>query len=72
MKKFWMVLNENTGYTRYRHETPEAARVEAERLAREIPGQKFFVLAAEGFALKRDVDWFPSGSNGVTDDGIPF
>lgn len=39
------------GQWKRRHETFEAAQNEAERLAKENTGQKFYVLAALGVAL---------------------
>ena len=44
--KFWLVWNGNTGYTRRRHLTKEAAITEAGRLAGENTGSTFFVLEA--------------------------
>lgn len=57
ISKFWMVLADNSAQTTVRHPSLGLAKVEAERLARVAPGVKFFVLAVEGFAVKRDVDW---------------
>ncbi|MFA4945103.1 MAG: hypothetical protein WC789_10440 [Lentisphaeria bacterium] len=38
---------------------PTLARAEAERLARENPGQAFGVWVRVGVALKHDVEWKP-------------
>ena len=47
-EKFWIVWSP-TGATppKYRHSTRGAAVSEAERLAREKPGQEFIVMGAE-------------------------
>lgn len=59
---FWMVLRDGTTYTSYRHETEESARKEAERLARENPNTRFYVLRCVGAAicLRSPVAWMPS------------
>ncbi len=54
----------------YRHETEGNARREAERLAREKPGQEFFVLRSTGVAKKVDVVWIDHEIDDV--DTIPF
>lgn len=51
---FWMVLDSTP--TR-RHSTEQAARQEAERLARENPGCEFFVLSAVAVVTRSDVRW---------------
>lgn len=50
MPNFYLVWAEETGRTNYRHSLIESARAEAERLARENPTRKFYVLEAKGFA----------------------
>ena len=42
---FYLVWNPATGYTRHQHQSEQDARKEAERLARQVPGTKFFVLS---------------------------
>jgi hypothetical protein len=65
MDKFWMVLADNSSMTNVRHAAFDLAQREAERLANNNPGVKFFVLGAEGFATKRKpVDWVPIGRRG--------
>lgn len=54
-KKFWMVLG--NGVPVYRHETPEEANCEAERLARLNRGQEFVVLEAVAKVCVSDVVW---------------
>lgn len=51
MNKFYMVLNQSTGYTKYRHGEIESARKEAERLAIQNPGTIFTVLESVGHAI---------------------
>lgn len=66
-KFFWMVYGEGQRAPTFKHDSPQEARREAERLARTNPGIKFFVLAAVGVAHKFDVsfeEW--------TSDQIPF
>ena len=57
MKRFWLVWNHNGGVPTVQHETAQSAKTEAERLARNNPGQQFHVLEWTGTAIKRDVDW---------------
>ena len=47
----FFVWNPNGGQWKKKHETCEAAQFEAERLAKEQPGQRFYVLAAIGVAF---------------------
>lgn len=47
----WLVWNPSASFPKYQHSTYEAARAEAERLARQFPGTKFFVMEAVGRAL---------------------
>lgn len=54
--KFWMVLGEAGGPPRYRHDTEESARTEAERLAR-THGGTFHVLECKASCTHNDVDW---------------
>lgn len=57
-KIFWMVWGEQTCETRVRHHSLEDARREAERLAEKHPGNRFFVLAAQGYAVTaRPTTW---------------
>lgn len=80
MEKFWMVLSEVSAVTHFRHQSITQAITEARRLAGlpENAGIKFFVLGAEGFAVKRDpVDFVPMATNPMfaevgEDDEIPF
>ncbi|MGH0004112.1 hypothetical protein ACQU0X_28910 [Pseudovibrio ascidiaceicola] len=46
--RFWMVWNPQGSDPRYRHNTRRSADEEASRLARQNPGQEFFVLKAVG------------------------
>ena len=46
MEKFYMVLDESTGYTKYKHNNYNGALVEAKRLAIQNTGKEFVVLCA--------------------------
>jgi hypothetical protein len=54
-RKFWMVVG--AGVPNYRHYHIDAAREEAERLARQQPNQEFVVLEAVAAVKKTDVAW---------------
>lgn len=63
MNPFWMVVRLlgpsdcfNNAPTR-EHVTEQSARAEAERLARNNPGQRFAVLRSVAVACKHDVAW---------------
>jgi hypothetical protein len=47
---FWLVWRENGGNPTKKHATEDAARAEAERLAKKHPAVHFFVLPALQFA----------------------
>lgn len=55
MKTFWMVLRESSGYTAKKQESYEIAEAEAKRLARQHPGEKFYVLMAAATVQINDV-----------------
>jgi hypothetical protein len=57
MNRFWMVWCEGTQNPVVKHSIERLARIEAERLARLNPNQKFYVLAEIDCCLKRDVLW---------------
>lgn len=46
MAKFWMVYGIGQRQPTKRHKSKESAQAEAQRLAREVPGTSFVVLAA--------------------------
>lgn len=51
--EFWMVYGENQGSPKRTHYSERSATDEAQRLAREHPGIKFYVLkAAHGFVME--------------------
>lgn len=54
MNTFFLVWNEPTGYTKYRHDNKESAEKEAIRMAREHGGE-FHVLAAVSAFKKTDI-----------------
>lgn len=58
----------------FQHDTAASARTEAERLARNNPGQEFFVLTKVARAKKVDVEWveFVRPSEEFEESQIPF
>ena len=69
--KFWMVL----GYVMpvFRHPSKQSAITEAERLAREYPGQEFTVMEALATVIKSDITWKLNDIDGsVTSTSVPF
>lgn len=70
MKTIFYVYNTFTRYTNYEHHTLESAKSEAERLAREHPGQCFRVLSVIGEVKSNDVVWDCLENNPAPD--IPF
>ena len=68
--RFYMCLAEKGDRApSHRHSSPEAAKQEAERLAR-VLGGKVHVLASVATVEKSDVHWEKHGP--VSDDDIPF
>lgn len=69
-ERFWMVWNDSPfGRTpTFKHLTLEAAKQEAERLAKLNPGTRFWVLRAQGFMRTDPIpsNWTPA------EDGMPF
>lgn len=58
IEPFYVVWNPARGLPRYRHDTLDAAKAEAERLANKHPGEEFFVLDVRGRALRcNPVEW---------------
>lgn len=62
---FFMVWREGTGAIHHRHETRESALFEAERLARENPSVRFYVVEATDYVVWKAVQH-------VELSGIPF
>ena len=67
-EQFWMV--KGAGPASVMHDSQRGAEREAERLARENPGQRFFVL--EAIAMHRRVDVERIALRGDPDAEIPF
>lgn len=44
---FWMVWREGSSQPKYKHDTKQSAEKEAERLSRQNPGERFYVLKAK-------------------------
>lgn len=68
--RFWMVWNDSPfGRTPvYKHPTQQAAKEEAERLAKMNPGVRFWVMEAQGYMKTAPIpsNWTPA------EDGMPF
>jgi hypothetical protein len=54
---FWMIYGEGQNSPAVRHENFEAAKRESERLARNNPGIRFFILATVGVTERNDVTY---------------
>jgi hypothetical protein len=54
-ESFYVVWNPRGGNPRVRHDYEGQAEQEAERLARENPGQQFYVLRATKFYERNDI-----------------
>jgi hypothetical protein len=67
--KFWFVWNEQRSLPRHKHPSLGDANREAERLARQHPGETFTVLRAVGTCTKNDVIWT---SEEAHFDDLPF
>jgi len=57
METFWMVYGEGQRAPTYKHASQTAARQEAERLAREHKGTRFYVLEQIASVISSDVIW---------------
>ena len=72
---FWCVWNEGGGSPTVKHSDYATARREAQRLARQHPGNRFVVLAAAVAFEKRDLDEVRYGhvaDQWELDQEIPF
>lgn len=58
MGTFYVVWNEQNRPPMVKHESPETAEAEAERLSLKHAGQTFHVLKCIGSCRKNVVDWF--------------
>lgn len=75
MNSFWMIWSPQGQAPTVRHDTPESARAEAERLARANRGSEFYVLEAVSKCTKIDVVWTTLGDHNPGEfktDDIPF
>lgn len=57
--RFWMVYGAGQGAPTARHKTFTSAKQEAHRLARLVPGVRFFILETVGAVEKIDVQFTP-------------
>lgn len=71
LKPFWLVWREGGGTPTVQHETEDAARAEAERLAKHVPGARFFVLRTEAVVATGPVAWQNAEPASFTQE-IPF
>lgn len=69
-KPYFLVWNETTKYTAYKHESRLSAEVEAQRLAKENRGHTFVVLAPVRSFTSADL--FKIDFDYSSDDEIPF
>jgi hypothetical protein len=65
--KFWWVWREHGGIPTVRHASRGQAEHEAQRLARQCPGESFFILEAISVTRKVDVETIT-----LRDEGMPF
>lgn len=74
MTGFYLVWSPTgTHPPKYRHETRQAAKTEAERLAQQCPGKQFFVLAALSLSSIPPVtENLTRPPEPASDDDIPF
>ena len=56
-KRFWMVWNPGNRAPSFKHKTQDAAKQEAERLAKLHPGKEFVVLQSVGTVRTRETEW---------------
>lgn len=66
--KFWIVWADMGGSPTVKHLTPESAKREAERLARENSGRVFHVMEVVASCKRNDVLWKDYNN----DSEIPF
>lgn len=69
---FWMVWNEESRGPTFKHPDEAAARAEAERLARAVPGREFHVLMSIAKVCKTDVIWHDADLEITVPDCVPF
>jgi hypothetical protein len=65
-REFWLVWNPQGNTPQHRHGSEASAQSEAARLAREVKGQRFYVLHATEYRVVNEVQRV------VLDDGAPF
>lgn len=68
---FYMLYLDGGGAPTVCHGTKEAAKAEAERLARAHSGRRVYVMQAVASVIKSDVAW-ESAPGLASDDEIPF
>lgn len=68
----WCVWNPHMDIPRFQHTSEASARREAERLARQNPGQRFIVLKSVAEVTKNDIIWKDHSNEEFKDDHVPF
>ncbi len=68
----WFVWNPKGNVPKFLHSSEHAARVEAERLARQAPGETFMVLMSVAECTKVDVSWKDHDGKDFDEEQIPF
>jgi hypothetical protein len=69
----YLVWNQNSGYAKHVHYSESNANEEAERLARNHPGQRFCVLFILFSCIKNDILWEKADpKNNIDDSSVPF
>lgn len=69
--RFWMVLG--SGTPTVRHPSKQSAKNEAERLARQNPGEEFVVLESLATVCVAEMQWQLNDVDGsVTSSDVPF
>jgi len=71
MDKFWMLYVEGGQSPTHKHFDKNAAKIEAERLAR-ISNERVHVLESVASVKKNDLEWEGSPSRSPESDDIPF
>jgi hypothetical protein len=73
MKSRYFVWNPQGRVPSFEHSSIVNAKLEAERLARLNPGQRFIVLESVGECIKSDVTWAPhEQEQPFNESEIPF
>ena len=72
MKPFFMLYRECGAAPTVRHDTYHSAQVEAERLARLMPGVRFYILLSFAEVVKSEMQWSEFDLTQILPPQIPF